>query len=211
MRSFRGFLACVGEKPSEHHTIDRINNSGHYSCGKCEECLEFGWVANCRWATRREQILNRTTTRQLEFNGVTKPLAKWADEFGLPWYTVKNRLNNGWDAERALTTPVNTAMGHSDRRNTDHSLRICWRSMLRRCGRWDAAAAFAGYVGVSVDDRWLVYENFAADMGPKPTPSHSIDRIDNSKGYGPDNCRWATPAEQGRNRRTARKNTAPPQ
>lgn len=64
-----------------------------------------------------------------------------------------------------------------------------------------------GAVGVSVCDRWRFGENgvsgwlcFFADMGPKPT-GHSIDRIDNERGYEPGNCRWATRQQQQENRR----------
>lgn len=50
--------------------------------------------------------------------------------------------------------------------------------------------------------RWQdSFDNFIADMGPKPTPQHSLDRINNDKGYSPDNCRWATTAEQASNKR----------
>lgn len=55
--------------------------------------------------------------------------------------------------------------------------------------------------GITMCERWEVFENFLADMGPKPSPKHSVDRIDNNKGYGPDNCRWATCKEQARNTR----------
>ena len=57
-----------------------------------------------------------------------------------------------------------------------------------------------GGKGIKVCERWSRdFANFYADMGPKPSPAHQIDRINSDLNYSPDNCRWATPLEQSLN------------
>jgi hypothetical protein len=59
--------------------------------------------------------------------------------------------------------------------------------------------------GIAVCERWREsFDAFLADMGPRPSPKHSVDRKDNDLGYEPGNCRWATQTEQCRNKRTNR-------
>jgi len=72
--------------------------------------------------------------------------------------------------------------------------------MLQRCHNPNAPMfARYGAKGLIVDPRWREFANFYADMGPSPA-NYSLDRIDNAKGYGPGNCRWADAFEQNRNR-----------
>ena len=84
-----------------------------------------------------------------------------------------------------------------------------WYSMLDRCYNKDCQAwDNYGGRGITVCDRWLGNEgfnNFFEDMGLAPSINHSLDRIDNSLGYFPNNCRWATDKEQARNRRSNKK------
>jgi hypothetical protein len=78
-----------------------------------------------------------------------------------------------------------------------------WSSMKQRCLN-PSATHYANYGGrgIKVCKRWLgSFENFYADMGAKPSPSHSIDRINVDGNYTPSNCRWATRMEQRHNRR----------
>lgn len=83
-----------------------------------------------------------------------------------------------------------------------------WCSMLNRCNHAnDHAFANYGARGVKVCERWRKFENFFADMGHRPTPNHSLDRIDNDGNYELSNCRWATLEQQQNNRRVNRRFT----
>lgn len=79
----------------------------------------------------------------------------------------------------------------------------CWTSMRSRC-RWKGHDSYKDYGGrgITVCERWLTFANFLADMGPRPSPRHSLDRFPDINGnYEPGNVRWATPGEQSSNRR----------
>lgn len=77
-----------------------------------------------------------------------------------------------------------------------------WVRMKQRCQNPNSKFyKWYGSRGITVSKDWQKFENFYRDMGDKPTPKHSLDRINNDKGYSKENCRWATMAEQGSNRR----------
>lgn len=81
-----------------------------------------------------------------------------------------------------------------------------WQQMRLRCldPQHRAYPRYGGR-GITICDRWKDSpENFVADMGPRPSPRHEIDRVDNDRGYEPDNCRWATRKTNSRNRRSNR-------
>ncbi len=91
VNSFQSFFAYMGNKPSENHSIERINNDGNYEPG------------NVTWALIAEQARNRRSTRFLEFDGQRLTCTEWARKLGVSSGCIQTRLKAGWPLEKALT------------------------------------------------------------------------------------------------------------
>ena len=116
---------------------------------------------------------------------------------------VRGRTRSCGCLSRDRAIEVHTTHGHARVNNHSRTYRV-WTSMWSRCTNPKTVCwVDYGGRGISVCERWKSYKNFLTDMGEAP-PNLSLDRVDNDKGYMPDNCRWATQGEQSINKRNNR-------
>lgn len=102
-----------------------------------------------------------------------------------------------------LRVTVGRQRGSNSRKHGLYDSRVyhIWEMMKQRCLNPSAVGYHRyGGRGITVCERWMVFDNFYADMGDPPSDSHTLDRKENDGHYEPGNCRWATAQEQADNR-----------
>jgi hypothetical protein len=196
---FANFFADTGPRPSEGLSLDRIDNEKGYWCGKaeCSECGPLCREKNWRWATREEQQRNTRASIMITYRGETRTIPEWSERLGIPASLIRRRV--GYRAKNLLAPPRGKS---TERRSLLTQTRRIWRSMIWRCQN-EHAINFDRYGGrgIRVCDEWQEFAVFLADMGERPSPDHTLDRIDSDGNYEPSNCRWATVEVQQANRR----------
>lgn len=116
---------------------------------------------------------------------------------------LRNGNSTSCGCSRKKTCGTRMASLNFQHGETDTKLWRTWRGIVERTTN-AASSHYSRYGGrgIGIFPEWLTYKNFAEYMGEPPTQAHSIDRIDNKKGYEPGNVRWATAAQQAANRST---------
>lgn len=118
----------------------------------------------------------------------------------------KHLMSKGTTSCGCLHTQRFTTFKHGhDRREQRSPEYRAWLGARRRCNSTKSKDFIEwGGRGITICPRWGNFLNFLRDMGKRPTPRHSLDRINNDGNYEPSNCRWASQYEQAQNRRKRR-------
>ncbi len=105
--SYINFKADMGDAPNSEYSVDRKNAFGHYSCGKCKQCISMGWEMNIRWADKDTQNNNKKNTVYVDVDGVKMSVTLFEKKMGYNPQTIYMRLKSGWSDYDAVHTPIN--------------------------------------------------------------------------------------------------------
>lgn len=161
--------------------------------------LKYHTVARCimRAQDLSGQVFGKLTVLK-RIGTTTKRSALWKCkcECGRTTAVITRDLNSGNTRSCGC---LHQPHGHARKNKLTPEFRS-WQQMLERCNRpKHKSYAYYGGRGITVCPEWLDFAQFIKDVGYKPTPQHTLDRINNDGNYEPGNVRWATRWEQAHN------------
>jgi hypothetical protein len=158
-----------------------------------------------RVRTAKKAVAPGEVFGRLTVTGVSGQVVEASCSCGASWRGRRSNLVSGLTTscgcrQREVRQTGCLKHGHKGNGKTSKVYRA-WQSMKSRCYLNSPINHQYLARGIGVCDEWRNnFEVFAAHIGPPPSPTHSVDRIDNSRGYEPGNVRWATKKEQGNNK-----------
>jgi hypothetical protein len=137
--------------------------------------------------------------KTVKYIGFTKKYLVVQCDCGAVWQAEKNNLKTIKQCRACFLKNAVGNLKHGKRRLPEYRV---WATAKARCNNLnDKKYQDYGNRGIKFCEEWNDFEKFITDMGRRPSPKHSIGRINNDGDYCKENCRWETATEQARNKR----------